>query len=82
MCDSSISNDFRFWSYIELHGILLISWPIELITYFSRETYDSLIVGDCIKCFSSVLIFVIFVLRKNVKSLLLRKYDTLREAVQ
>lgn len=64
---------------MELHGILLVAWPIELITYFSRESFDSLIISDLIKCFSNVLIFAIFVIRKNVRILFIQQYERLRE---
>jgi len=56
----------RFWAYVELHALMLVFWPFEITTTFTFKAYNMKIVSDFIKCFSYFLVFVIFVLRKNV----------------
>ena len=73
---------FRFWSYIQLLGILIITWPIELIAYFLEDSYDTLIIADVIKCFSYILIFIMYAPRQNVAIYLKKKYEMLTESVQ
>ena len=59
---------YRFWTYLQLHGIIITTLTLELMCLESYEiTYKSFFVSDITKLFSSIIIALILVL-KDVKS--------------
>lgn len=69
----------RFWMYVELFGVVLVTMPIEFITWLWDEvSFDAMMVSDFIKCFSAGIIFCIFVMKKNVRCLLSDRYGSLK----
>lgn len=57
---------------------MLVTWPIEMLSYsYTHNSIDSIIVSDFIKCFSAALVFCIFVLNQNVRSLMFDRYASL-----
>jgi len=69
----------RFWAYVKLFVIISLTWPMETVVYFQIRSHKQLIVPDMIICFSSLLIFTILVLKKNVRDLLKKENERFRE---
>lgn len=65
----------RFWSCIQIFGIFLVVAPFELLIESSH--YESLIVTDAIKLFSTFLLFAIFVLKDKPRKTIFKQYDVL-----
>lgn len=84
--DLSERNRFQyeknwFWMAVGVLGIMIITWPIEILSW-NKEYYSSLhlsLISDGTKLFSAVNLFVIFIMRKNVKQLILNKYRAVRD---
>jgi hypothetical protein len=67
---------FRFWSYVELFGVMLILWPFEIHSWHSYG--DELFITELLKTLSAATIFAIFVLNKKVRGLLFEPYQRMR----
>jgi hypothetical protein len=65
---------------LELIPILTVTFLIELYSFEDRnEPIIATIIADFTKAFTAVMIFVILVLKKDVKTLLMKKYHSMRE---
>lgn len=73
---SSCQHDFRFWIYLELQAILIITYPVEILSFANRdESFYVFIIADIVKCFSALLIFTVVVVKNDIKTLLLLQYS-------
>ena len=68
----------RFWNTLTLCAVMLVSWPIELIGLIWDSSAESMIVSDFMKCYSSVVLFFVFVMQENVRVLLFNRYGSLK----
>lgn len=68
----------RFWMYLQVVLIMMITGPLEVLSYSSRhENYDSKIVIDVLSCFSAVLMFTIFVFNEKTREIVFKRYSVL-----
>jgi hypothetical protein len=59
----------RFWNYLELIPILIVTFTIELHSHGRKdEPLNAFIIEDFTKAFTAVMIFVILVLKKRLKN--------------
>jgi hypothetical protein len=72
----------RFWSYVQLFLIMMVTWPAHLLSWDYYASLSSIIASDSIKCFSSFMIFTIFCLNKSVRELIQNRWDTFRYKVE
>lgn len=77
-------NYSRFWMGVQLLGILLVSWITwshemywAYSTHIEDYSFGCKIVIDAVKCFSTFLIFAIFVLNDDILKMLSDKYYVL-----
>lgn len=83
--EPSIQNRFNhekkwYYMYMSLLGIMIFTWIMELLCW-EEEVASNLslsVIADLTKLFTSINIFIIFVLRKSVQELLFNKYRSLR----
>lgn len=65
--------------YVQLYVIAIVTLPLELYSLmFARESYESLIICDIVKCASAIAIFCIFVMKKSVRMQLLQCFGSLQ----
>lgn len=62
---------------MKLLAIMTIVWHTETDVWEMDFATPSPIVHDLIKCYSAALIFVIFVFKRNIHSMLFKKYGAL-----
>lgn len=62
--------------YLKLFGFMAISWSLEFIDHF--VDFDGFIVADIMNCLQGFIIFMIFVMQRNVRDLVVKKYNSLR----
>lgn len=60
--------------YVELYVIMFITWLVEIEVIHGRNSFDNMIIADAIKCLTTVLIFIIFVMNKNVRGLVCNRF--------
>jgi len=75
LLNASLSS--RFWNYLQLLGVMTITWFFEILPYTFHDSYGSYIVKDALKLLTAVVIFAIFALPKNVRVLVFQRYATL-----
>lgn len=65
-----------FWSLLSLFGIFIMQWVTELLylSPFSFSSFSSSVILETIKLFGVINIFVMFIVREEVKNLLFKKY--------
>lgn len=70
---------FRFWTYVELYAIMMITWRLEVMTWHSDELSNApAMIADILKFVTAAMIFVIFVLNNDVRFLLTDRYHALK----
>jgi uncharacterized membrane-anchored protein len=72
------SEKERFWDYLQLFLIMLVTWPLEISTEFMpSDPLKCKIVLELVKAFSAVLIAVIFLCKRIVRNLVFDRYGIL-----
>lgn len=71
----------RFWMYLELFAAVIVSWIIDLMAVFPRESVTTAIISDLIICLTVVTIFTIFVIKKDIRCLLFKRYQSFNEII-
>jgi hypothetical protein len=66
--------------YLELYAIMLVTWPLEFFSWVEDVSFESEMVRDFVKCLSAGVIFGIFVMKKDVQSLVFERYRSLRNS--
>lgn len=59
----------RFIMYLKLFGFMAVIWSCEIISYFI--SINEFIISDILHCLQGVVIFIIFVLHKSTRELIL-----------
>lgn len=73
----------RFWNYLAIHGILLITFLLEILSFDSSEiSFSIFLIADITKCFSAFLIFAVLVVKNDMKSFLTKSSDSTEEAFE
>lgn len=62
--------------YLKLFGFMAVFWSFEFIAHFVE--LDEFIIADILNCLQGFIIFMIFVMQKNVRELIIRKYNSFR----
>lgn len=60
--------------YFQIFAIMIVMWPVEIHSWGLFYSKQSKIISELTKLFSSVVIFVILVSQKNIKSMLSNRY--------
>lgn len=66
--------------YIEVYVIMIVTWVLELHSIYDSEEVGSTMVIDALKCFSAMVIFTIFVLKKDVRVLIHKRLGSFYSA--
>lgn len=61
--------------YLKLFGFMAIIWSSEMVSQFFSSDF---IIADILHCLQGFVIFVIFVLHKSTRELILREYNIAR----
>jgi len=67
----------RFWSYVQLISVIAVTWIFEFPIADLRDSSNSLIIEDVMRCLTAVVIFAIFTITKKVHLLMLQRYSVL-----
>lgn len=63
-------------TYLKLFGFMTVFWSFEFMAHFID--LDEFIIADVLNCLQGFIIFVIFVMQKNVRVLIVKKYRSFR----
>ena len=66
----------RLMMYLKLLVFMTVFWSFEFIAHFIE--FDHFIITDILNCLQGIIIFIIFVMQKNVRKLIMKKYNLLR----
>lgn len=62
--------------YLKLFGFMAILCSFEVFSHFFPS--DAVILTDILNCFQGIIIFIIFVLQKNIRDLIVQRYNAFR----
>jgi G protein-coupled receptor Mth (Methuselah protein) len=66
----------RFMMYLRLFAFMTVLWSFEIISSFLK--HDLFIITDILNCLQGFVIFVIFVLQRNTRNLIIQKINAIR----
>lgn len=78
---TELSFHNRFWMYLELFAAVVVTWPIELMSLSPRNPVAKMIISDLVKCLTAATIFIIFVLKNDVRCVLFKRYQSFNEII-
>lgn len=62
--------------YLKLFTFMTIFWCLEFVSHF--KNWSIFVISDVLNCAQGIVIFIVFVLEKNIRKLIVTKFNSLR----
>lgn len=66
---------------MKLFGIITVTWTIEMMSFAMKNSHESKVVADFIKCYSAGLLAFLLLWNEKIRALAFGKYNTMKSEV-